>query len=533
MRTLRALRSCFRPGQEAASIGQMVAWVKRAARALAPVFALLWVPGCSPEVSDSPVAATDQRTAEDAQQKTRVVLLLSIDTLRADHLGLYGYERFTSPVLDMLALEGVVFEDASATSPWTLPSHASMLTGLYPRRSGVLSMKTSLPQEVPTLAKHLGDAGFDTAAVVNSTWLKKDDYELTRDFDHYLFVQDVPDRRAPNTWVTDQALTWLEELSGRPLFLFVHYYDVHSDYVSEPGFEKLFVGDYDGVVDGSGWQLTRANLEDDYLEMCHTRFDPKKCRFGSETDPWVVDETVEKLELDEADVRHLIDLYDAGIRQLDTELSRLFSGMRDAGVMEETLLVVTSDHGEEFMDHGRLDHFLPMWQEILRVPLILRGPGLPRGVRVTAPVSHVDLAPTILARVGVAEDVSFDGLDLAPLWSGGSDAPFRGRFLYGEGSGGLTYDLVVRGFFPVYRSVRRGPHKLVYESKNDRYALYDLEADPDERADVKSAEPEIARALIEEMRERYRDFTPEPSEENRVELDDEDRERLRALGYLP
>jgi len=516
----------------------MVAWVKRAKRALAPAFALLgasgWVAACTPEVSDEGAPGAGTAAAARAQEAPpRVILLLSIDTLRPDHLGLYGYPRFTSPVLDTISREGVVFEDASATSPWTLPSHASMLTGRNPLAHGVVSMKTALPDDIPTLASLLGRAGFETAAVVNSTWLKREDYELTRDFGHYLFVQDVPDRRAPNTWVTDQAIDWLDEMRDARLFLFVHYYDVHSDYVSEPGFEKLFVGDYDGVVDGTGWQLTRANLEDDYLDMCHTRFDPAKCRFGNENDPWVVDASVERLELDERDVRHLVDLYDAGIRQLDTELSRLFAWMQKQGLIDETLLVVTSDHGEEFMEHGRVDHFLPMWQEVLRVPLILRGPGVPAGVRVQAPVSHLDLAPTILSLAGVETDVPLDGLDLAPLWSGGDDGVFRERFLYGEGSGGLTYDLVVRGYFPVYRSVRRDRYKLVYESKGERYALYDLLRDPGERTDATPDAPEVARELLEEMRERYRDFTPEPAPENRVELDEEDRERLRALGYLP
>ena len=150
------------------------------------------------------------------------VILLVVDTLRADHLGFYGYEKFTSPVLDMIAAEGVVFEDASATSPWTLPSHASMLTGLYPKQHGVQTMATALPEDVPTLAGLLAESGFQTAAVVNSTWLQKDSFRITRHFANYLFVPDVAARRSPSTWVTDQAIEWLGEMRDARLFLFVH-----------------------------------------------------------------------------------------------------------------------------------------------------------------------------------------------------------------------------------------------------------------------------------------------------------------------
>ena len=498
-------------------------------------------------VSVAACDATDRQASGDAAARPgesgvvapRVVLLVSIDTLRPDHLGLYGYSRFTSPVLDDVARQGIVFEDASSTSPWTLPAHASMLTGLHPVGHGVVSMKTKLGEEVPTLARTLGDAGFRSAAVVNSTWLKRESYGLTRDFERYLFVADVPDRRSPNTWVTDQALEWLDEAEASPEerhFIFVHYYDVHSDYASEPAYEELFTRPYDGAVDGTGWQLTRANLDDAYLALCHDDFDPRKCTFGSADSPWVVDESVSRLELGERDVQHLIDLYDAGIRQLDTELGRLFRGLRALGLEDETLLVITSDHGEEFMEHGRVDHFLPTWQEVLRVPLLLRGPGLPVGLRVESPVSLVDLAPTILGQVGVPAPAPLDGLDLAPLWEAEEDTAravqsvFEERFLYGEAAGGLTYDLVVRGYFPVYRSVRRGRHKLVYESGGGTWKLYDLTVDPGETQDRSAELPEVAAALREEMQGRYERFTPD--ELDAPELTPEDRARLRELGYV-
>jgi arylsulfatase A-like enzyme len=517
-------------------------WVNRAAAALVCAGALGMACGCSPtEVGGStasqetttprPLAASRNEQAQ--PQPPRLIVLLSLDTLRADHLGFYGYERFTSPVLDMIAAEGVVFEDASATSPWTLPSHASILTGMFPLSHGTLSMKTGLSPNVATLASHFRTAGYRTAAVVNSTWLKKETFGLTREFDDNLYVQDVADRRAPNNLVTEQAIEWMSEHRDGKLFLFVHYYDVHADYASQPFYEQLFVSPYTGFADGTGWQLTRANFEDDYLAMCHDDFDASKCSFGSSKEPWVVDSSVEKLHFDDEDVRHIIALYDAGIRQLDAEVGRLFTWMRREALLDETLLVITSDHGEEFMEHGRLDHFLPTWQEVLRVPLVLRGPGIPRGMRIPEPVSSIDIAPTLLAIAGVEAPPEMEGLDLGQLIRRGEGvSAFLERSLYGEAAGGLSFDLVAPGAFPVFSSLRRGPYKLIHESKGDRYALYDLSNDPREQQDLASTQPEVTRALIAQMRERYSNLSGTGADSETVELSDEDIERLRSLGYL-
>jgi len=491
--------------------------------------------GCSP--GTEPQAGAPGAPAPEAD-RPRVVVLISIDTLRPDHLGLYGYDRFTSPVLDALAEEGTVFEDTSATAPWTLPSHASMLTGLYPMSHGVVSSRTKLPPGVPTLATIFGDKGFETAAVVNVVWLKKEDYQLTRDFEKYQWVRTNLARESASTWVTDAAIEWLSELGDDRMFLFMHYYDVHSDYASEPAYEKLFVGDYDGPADGTTWQLRRASLEDDYLASCRDDFDPERCTFGGGEDAQVVDSSVEKVRFDARDLQHLRDLYDAQIRQLDAELGRFVAALRKLELLDETLLVVTSDHGEEFMEHGRLEHFLTTHEESLRVPLLLRGPGVPAGRRVSAPVSSVDLAPTLLALAGVDAPVAFDGLDLGPLLSSAPPGeatalPYSARYLYGEASGGHTYNFFAGGFFPVYRSVRRGPFKLVHDAKHDSFALYDLTNDPTEQHDVSAREPAVKAQLVAEMTRRYRQGLPEADPADPVELSPEDAARLRALGYVP
>ena len=174
----------------------------------------------------------------------RIVVLVSIDTLRADHLGLYGYARKTSPVLDALAAQGVVFADASAVSPWTLPSHASLLTGLYPRHHGLRSEDRRLPEGTVTLASHLAALGWDTAAVVNSRFLGYRN-GLNAGFEEFLYdasVEERVDQIEPTRAVTERALQWLLAPRSAPLFLFVHYYDVHSDYRSLPEFESAFTG---------------------------------------------------------------------------------------------------------------------------------------------------------------------------------------------------------------------------------------------------------------------------------------------------
>jgi len=466
--------------------------------------------------------------------RPEIVVLISIDTLRADHLGVYGHERFTSPVLDAFAAQGSVFEDASAPAPWTLPSHASMLTGLYPLGHGVITSKTALPDHVPTLASMLKTAGYETAAVVNSTWLKQTTFGLTRDFDAFLAVDDADyGRRTPSTWVTDQAVQWLRERGNERLFLFIHYYDVHADYASLPAYEKLMVTPYTGQADGTGWQLQRANFDEQHLALCADDFDPEICAFGSQAKPRVIDEHTDPVRFDAADVRHLEELYDAGIRQLDSELGRLFAYLDEEGLSKRSLVIVTSDHGEEFMEHGRVEHFLTTHQEMLHIPLILRGPGAPAGLRVSAPVSIVDLAPTVLSLVGAPVEHALDGLDLSPLLRGGDPRPFVERPLFGEAAGAEGHGEPLRAIYPVYRSVRQGRFKLIQDSLTAESRLYDLESDPTERSDIRSRQPEVAARLEAALEARHREVAAGGADAAPAVLDPEEIDRLRALGYVP
>ncbi len=181
------------------------------------------------------------------------VVLISLDTLRADVLGCYGYERDTSPYIDALARSGALFENAIAPSPWTLPSHASLLTGLYPRRHGVRTTRSALAEGEATLAEMLRAEGYATAAITNSINLIQR-YGYLRGFERFHYEEELLARAIPSD-VIPLAISWLEEGLREPFFLFLHLYDLHSDYRSLARYEARFARPYDGPVDGTTQQL--------------------------------------------------------------------------------------------------------------------------------------------------------------------------------------------------------------------------------------------------------------------------------------
>jgi arylsulfatase A-like enzyme len=421
-------------------------------------------------------------------RQTPNLVLISIDTLRPDHLGCYGYARPTSPAIDVLAARGVLFEDASAPSPWTLPSHASLLTGLYPRRHGLESYDFQLPAAVHTLAEILAPRGFSTAAIVNSHHLGED-FGLQRGFAHFVYVQENVGDIEPSR-VEEEALAWLGRGPGTPFFLFLHFYDVHSDYRSRPEYEQRFSRPYRGGADGTTDQLMEY-------------------RAG-------------RLELGPDDAERLRDLYDAGIRQMDDGIARVLEALRMAGHLERTVVVLTSDHGEEFLEHGGVLHGRTQYQEVIRIPLILAGPGLPAGVRVPEMVSLVDVKPTLLGLVGVPAPPDLDGIDLAPAWADpGRRAPERFLFAEADHNSGVTEGN--------RRAVRGRRYKLHYDMISGNARIFDLEKDPKElSAMAPEALPE-GKELMQQLRES---MLTKHQREKRAPLPAREVERLRSLGYL-
>jgi arylsulfatase A-like enzyme len=243
---------------------------------------------------------------------------------------------------------------------------------------------------------------------------------------------------------------------------------------------------------------------------------------------------MERVSFDPADILHLEELYDASLRQTDTEVGRFLNYLSELGRSQDTVVVVTSDHGEEFHEHGRVDHFLTMYQESLRVPLLARGPGIPSGLRFSEPVSLIDLPATLLTLGGVAVPAGLDGVDLSRLWREPGSLDLSRRVLYGEASGGLEYHRWFPGFYPIYRSARRGDFKLV--ERTDRgeisYRLYDLATDPEETRDVSGQNPLLLAELTALLEQRPRgDAGPAPK--TAVKISSQEAEQLRALGYVP
>jgi arylsulfatase A-like enzyme len=425
-------------------------------------------------------------TACGAAPATNLVIV-SIDTLRSDVLQTYGQVRPTSPAILAFASQGLVVETASSPSPWTLPAHASLLTGLYPTRHGVNSLILGLPAEARTLAELLSQAGWRTAAIVNSKYLSPL-YGWERGFAEFEYVPETPGEVAP-TQVHARATAWLERNASEPFFLFLHYYDVHSDYRSLPRYERELLRPYRGRANGRTQQL-----------LLHERG---------------------RIALGSADARNLLDRYAAGVRQMDDGVAALLAALEARGLTGRTLVILTSDHGEEFLEHGGVLHGRTLYEEVLRVPLILRGPGVPAGRRLPGLVSLVDVVPTALSLLGLPVPDGLDGVDLSRHFGDGIP---QGRSVFGEADRKVErHDSL--------RAVRRGDWKLVLDRFTGELALYDLAADPGERVDVSARHPERVRELRAEI-EAFMARPPVGQAPKLIELDADEMKALQALGYL-
>ncbi len=419
------------------------------------------------------------------------VVLISVDTLRADHLGTYGYGRPTSPVIDGVASEGVLFDQAVANSPWTLPSHGSMLTGLFPRTHGLKGFDARLADGTPTLATLLSDAGYATLGLVNAPNLARR-HGFDRGFDQYVMFPPITrgkQTRCVNRQI-DRAIEWLDGLEAGPFFIFLHNYDVHSTYDPSDEYLEQFASPYDGKFRGGTFEL-------------------QKVRAG-------------RLEMNSADLRHVVDRYDAGIRELDHDLERLFDYLDDRGSGETTIVVLTSDHGEEFMEHGGTLHGRTMYEEVLAVPLMLRGPGIPAGHRVPGLVQLTDVLPTVAELAGVSVPEGVEGESLVGTWSRGESIDSR-RFAYAEADHRNDED-------DILRMVRLGAVKLIHNRVTLQSRLFDLRRDPREVEDLAEKDPETLRTLDAALR-NYMDLELE-STADLPPLTDEQLERLRSLGYV-
>lgn len=396
------------------------------------------------------------------------LLLITVDTLRADHLGSYGYERATSPAMDQLAQAGVVFEQAHATSSWTLPSLASLIGSAWPLDHRCLGDNRPLPARIETLAEHLSQAGYRTGAIANHIFLGRR-YQMDQGYAHYddelalQYSQRIASQKAITSGaVTDKALSWLDgqaSLPG-PWHLWLHYFDPHSSYQPHPEHPTSF-------------------------------------------------------DLDTPE-----DLYDGEIAFTDHHLGRLFDYLEQSGLAENTAIVLVADHGEEFQEHGGSMHRRTLFEEVLRVPLIIKVPGLPSG-RVSTSVSIVDVAPTLLELAGIAPSPAYVGTSLVPALRGERMAPRPHTALLSEPK--IKLEVLIQGNW-----------KLIHDHKQGRTQLFNLVNDPLEQDDLASSQRQLCKSMRHKMAELRRAASEQSGPEQRaapIQLNQADLSTLKGLGY--
>lgn len=463
------------------------------------------------------------------------VILISIDTLRADHLGCYGYGKSTSPHIDQLAAEGILYRETASTSSFTLPTHASMMTGLFPSSHGATYQNRDpdsflvrgMSNVYPTMAEILREAGYETAGFISGPLLSRQ-FGFARGFglydDRYDRLQSTRARLLARSWLfgslyraglfVDRDLdsqrvaeevnplveTWLAQRGGvaRPFFLFVHYWDPHGPY--EPP--------------------SPLNMREDGTPL-GVPFDMDRLLIGDYTlTPGALADTIE--------------LYDREIQYVDRHVGKLLETLEMGGWLDKAIVFLTSDHGESFGEHGHWEHSRVLYDDLLRVPFIVRLPGgRAAGTVVEDLVAQpTDILPTVLSLIGLEPPALLEGRDLlADVMEGEA----------GVGSPGFAFAELRRNVDWPERwgarydrdlvSARTLRHKLIRSSTGEE-ELYDLESDPGETMNLIDREPEIGsamRAILEAWRQS---LTESAGDEGRERIDEGLKENLRGLGYV-
>jgi arylsulfatase A-like enzyme len=436
------------------------------------------------------------------------VVLVLVDTLRADHLGLYGYQRDTAPFLNELATSSVVFEHATSSAPATFPAVNSLFTSRLPDSFYHTNARDlGIPAELTTLAEALQASGLSTGAVSASPIVRESASHWNvgggfgqgfGEFDEPCGTADrkVPAHTAP--CVTSAALKMLDRLAPDRFFLYVHFLDPHDPY-APPAETNLFAGPYKGkdfIAEGRTPPISRWLL-------------------GEGPNP----------ELVPRDIEHLIDLYDGEIRAVDDQVRQLYDRLVEKNLAQDTLFVLLSDHGESFMEHNHIQHGRSMYQTELHVPLIFHWAGLPGGVRRQDPVSTIDVMPTILTLAGVPVPPGAQGRALFARRVG---SRLRDRPCFSAGWPNW------KGPVARLRSLRVGSFKLIRDVAENTYELYDLSTDPDERTNLAPADGRSGHPKFSALRGALDAWAPpDDAGETAPGSFAPDVERaLRALGYV-
>jgi len=411
------------------------------------------------------------------------VVLVVLDTARADHFGMDGYSRDTTPNFDHLASEGTWYGNAWAQAPWTLPAMATILTGQPPSVHGA-GMESGrlfpLRPEPPTLAELLRGQGFQTGAVINVVFCDPAS-GLDRGFESYDFqTTDASNRGQRNAAATtDAALDWVGQVADRPFFLLVHYFDAHLTYDPPEPFDSMFLEEgLEAIPADFGSARQVMELRDGSIPMPPERRTALKAR------------------------------YDGELRFIDQEFGRLRAGLEGMGRWDNSLIVVVGDHGEEFWDHGGFEHGHSHYRELLRVPLIVHGPGRTGGGKRKHRVRQIDIVPTILQHLGFPVPQDLPG---SQLGSGHQSSTTAGGSLW---SGNLL-------------SVRTDDGTLIFQDETGETRLFAAD-DPLEQEDLSGSRPD----LLEKLGRLLPESPALRNGRNSRVPDPEELEQLRSLGYV-
>ena len=425
------------------------------------------------DVNRTGTVGKNAHQADITAKDVRHVVLISIDTCRADHLGCYGYSRKTSPNIDTLAAESVLFNHAVAPVPITLPSHSSMLTGTIPPYHKVRDNSSyRLDSANVTLAEILKENGFVTGAIIGAFVLDSQ-FGLDQGFDTYndnLLKKQMSklfhyanECRAED--VTYAANTWLEKHRDDKFFLFLHYFDPHFPYQTHE-------------------------------------------RFAYKTYPFLT--SVPK------------DLYDGEIAYTDYCIGQVIKKLKNLGLYDSTMIVLTADHGEGLGEHSELSHAYFIYHSTLHVPLIIKAPGWPKGGRIDTVAGIIDIVPTVCGVLGIPAPPSVQGRDLSTLLSNNSSI-IEERYLFCESLYPTKYDL--GPFFGIASNRWKYIHTLYPE-------LYDIVKDPHETKNLLNHQPQQARLMQEQLKLILQNSSGSTFADSRMTLDEETRGRLESLGYI-
>ncbi|MCP4656288.1 MAG: sulfatase-like hydrolase/transferase [bacterium] len=429
-------------------------------------------------------------------RKTRApdIVLITIDTLRQDHLSCYGYERRTTPFIDGIAEQGAIFTNAYSTSSWTVPSMASLLTGLYPRSHGVrhglirgdgskrIDNQEMLAPSLSTLPELLQAAGYTTFGVSSNGHLAPE-LGFDQGFDHYAFGWF---RKSP--FSNRAAIQWRAEIEAAPsFFLWVHYFDPHPPYLSREPWIHQYSSNQKATEEWSGVQWNRRVNKKNFARL---REDP-------------------------SGLQAVIDLYDSEISYCDQQIRELFDALPR---LANSLVVITSDHGEAFHEHDQFGHGKSLHEEVVLVPLIIKLPGTGSRKTVESPVSNKDVVATILQAAGLEVPVGLEGTGLLAAMTGEAPPPREPVF--------TELDR-----FHTWQAIRDGSWKLI-SGHRGRRLLYNLAEDPSEERNRVRDRTVDKQRLEAELAAWAADHPVFAAPTANVQLDDDQLDQLRALGYI-